>query len=130
MPEGRRSARGGRSRGPREGLGEDCAPPPRWDSQIGEQGPGSDLEAQRGPPRRQGQALRDAAGRPEAGSDVWSGPLGLVPSRQLTTQIGTKRQVTGPPVAIFPLGLGLDGGRHRDQATAARTASSLAAGGR
>lgn len=33
-------------------------------------------------------------------------------------------------MAIFPLGLGLDGGRHRDQATAARTASSLAAGGR
>lgn len=34
------------------------------------------------------------------------------------------------PVTIFPLGLGLDGGRHRDQATVARTASSLAAGGR
>lgn len=33
-------------------------------------------------------------------------------------------------MAIFPLGLGLDGGRHRDQATAARTASSLAAGRR
>lgn len=32
------------------------------------------------------------------------------------------------PVAIFPLGLGLDGGRHRDQA--ARTASSLVAGRR
>lgn len=33
-------------------------------------------------------------------------------------------------MAIFPLGLSLDGGRHRDQATAARTESSLAAGRR
>lgn len=56
-------------------------------------------------------------------------PLGLAPA--CSSQNKMKRQVTGDlPVAIFPLGLGLDGGRHRDQATVARTASSLAAGGR